>query len=95
MSDCGTCGPAGAGPFSEGKDLVEFVYRAHGGAIAVAPLPGGGIETKCQGCGEKFVMKTFVSKCPKCGGVHAVSPPRAQDPNGIQFAGAGYTLPNN
>ncbi len=94
MSDCGTCGPAGAGPFSEGRDLVEFVYRAHGGAIAVAPLPGGGIEAKCQGCGEKFVMRTFVSKCPKCGGVHAVSPPRAQDPNGIQFAGVGYTLPN-
>ncbi len=93
MSDCGTCGPAGAGPFSEGRDLVEFVYRAHGGAVAVAPIPGGGIQTTCQGCGEKFVMKTFVSKCPKCGGVHAVSPPRAQDPNGVQFAGAGYTLP--
>jgi len=94
MSDCGTCGPAGAGPFSEGRDLVEFVYRAHGGAIAVAPIPGG-IQTTCQGCGEKFVMQTFVAKCPKCGGVHAVSPPRAQDPNGVQFAGAGYTLPNN
>lgn len=95
MSDCGTCGPAGAGPFSEGRDLVEFVYRAHGGAVAVAPIPNGGMQTTCQGCGEKFVMKTFVSKCPKCGGVHAVSPPRAQDPDGVQFAGAGYTLPNN
>lgn len=95
MSDCGTCGPAGAGPFSEGRDLIEFVYRAHGGAIAVAPIPNGGMKTKCQGCGETFVLKTFVGKCPKCGGVHAVSPPRAQDPNGIQFAGVGYTLPNN
>lgn len=95
MSDCGTCGPAGAGPFSEGRDLVEFVYRAHGGAVAVAPIPNGGIQTTCQGCGEKFVLRTFVSKCPKCGGVHAVSPPRAQDPNGVQFAGVGYTLPNN
>lgn len=95
MGDCGTCGPAGAGPFSEGRDLVEFVYRAHGGAVAVAPIPGGGIQTTCQGCGEKFVLRTFVSKCPKCGGVHAVSPPRVQDPSGVQFAGAGYTLPNN
>jgi hypothetical protein len=93
MGDCGTCGPAGAGPFSLGRDLVEFVYRAHGGAVAVAPIPGGGINTTCQGCGERFVMRTFVSRCPKCGGVHAVSPPRAQDPDGVQFAGVGYTLP--
>lgn len=95
MSDCGSCGPAGAGPFSDGRDLVEFVYRAHGGAIAVAPIPDGGIQTTCQGCGERFVLKTFVDKCPKCGGVHAVSPPRVQDTDGVQFAGVGYTLPNN
>ncbi len=95
MSDCGSCGPAGSGPFSSGRDLVEFVSQAHGGAVAVAPIPDGGIQTICQGCGEKFVLKTFVGKCPKCGGVHAVSPPRVQDPDGVQFAGVGYSLPNN
>lgn len=93
MSDCGSCGPAGSGPFSEGRDLVEFVYAAHGGAVARAPIPNGGIPTTCKGCGESFVLRTFVGKCPKCGGVHAVSPPRAQDPNGVQFAGEGFSLP--
>lgn len=92
MSDCGSgCGDGGGGgPMSEGRELVEFVMQAHGGGVAVAELPGGGLDTKCQGCGEAFTMKTFVSKCPKCGGVHAVSPPRADDPANIQFAGADF-----
>jgi hypothetical protein len=93
MGECGSCGPAGSGPFSEGKDLVEFVYNAHDGAIKDLPIPDGGLETKCQGCGEQFTLKTFVGKCPKCGGVHAVSPPRSDDATNIQFAGVGYKLP--
>lgn len=95
MGTCGSCGDGGAGPFSEGRELVEFVYKAHGGAIKDQPLPHGGLETKCQGCGETFILKTFVDKCPKCGGVHAVSPPRCEDPANIQFAGVGYTLPED
>jgi hypothetical protein len=93
MGDCGSCGPEGAGPFSEGRDLVEFVYHAHDGAVANAPLPNGGLNTKCQGCGADFTLKTFVDKCPACGGVHAVSPPRCDDPANIQFAGKDYKLP--
>jgi rRNA maturation protein Nop10 len=94
MGDCVSCGNgSGAGPFAEGKELVEFVYNAHGGGIKDQPIPDGGLETKCQGCGESFTLKTFVGKCPKCGGVHAVSPPRCHDPENIQFAGAGYKLP--
>lgn len=94
MGNCVSCGNGGgAGPFSEGKELVEFVFNAHGGAIKDQPIPNGGLETKCQGCGEPFTLKTFVGKCPKCGGVHAVSPPRSNDPENIQFAGAGYKLP--
>lgn len=92
MENCGSCG-TGAGPFSEGLELVEFVYKAHGGALRNASIPDGGLETKCQGCGNKFVLKTFVGTCPKCNGVHAVSPPRCDDPANIQFAGKGYTLP--
>jgi hypothetical protein len=93
MAECGSCGDGRGGPFSEGQELVEFVNSAHGGAVAKAPLPNGGLETKCQGCGEPFTLKTFVDKCPKCGGVHAVSPPRCDDPANIQFAGVGYKLP--
>jgi hypothetical protein len=92
MGTCGSCGDgSSAGPFSEGKELVEFVYNAHGGAIKDQPIPGGGLKTTC--CGESFTLKTFVGACPKCGGVHAVSPPRSDDPANIQFAGVGFTLP--
>ncbi len=90
MGDCGSCG-SGGGPFSEGRELVEFVCNAHGGGVANQPLPGG-LETKCQGCGEAFTLQTFVGKCPKCNGVHAVSPPRCDDAANIQFAGADFTL---
>jgi len=95
MGDCGSCGPAGAGPFSEGRDLVEFVSEAHGGAVKDSPIPDGGLETKCQGCGAAFTLVTFVGKCPECGGVHAVSPPRCDDAANIQFAGKGWKLPED
>lgn len=95
MGTCGSCGNGGGGPFSEGKELVEFVYGAHDGAIKDMPIPNGGLEATCQGCGETFTLKTFVGKCPKCDGVHAVSPPRSDDPANIQFAGAGYRLPED
>ncbi len=93
MGTCGSCGNGGGGPFSEGRELVEFVFNAHGGAIKDEPIPNGGLKTKCQGCGEAFILKTFVGRCPECRGVHAVSPPRCEDPANIQFAGNGYTLP--
>ena len=92
MGSCGSCS-SGAGPFSEGKELVEFVNNAHDGAIKDSPVPNGGLEAKCQGCGGTFTLKTFVSKCPACGGVHAVSPPRCEDSANIQFAGVGFKLP--
>jgi Zn finger protein HypA/HybF involved in hydrogenase expression len=46
----------------------------------------------CQGCGAPFVLQTHVGSCPACGGVHAVSPPRAGDAANIQYAGAGFRL---
>jgi hypothetical protein len=91
---CVSCGGGGGGgPFAEGKELVEFVYNAHDGGIRDQELPNGGLDTKCQGCGEPFKLTTFVGKCPKCGGVHAVSPPRCEDQANIQYAGDGYKLP--
>ena len=93
MGNCGCGHAAGAGPYAEGRDLVEFVSRAHGGSLRERPVPGGGLPTTCQGCGSPFTLTTFVESCPACGGVHAVSPPRCDDPANIQFAGAGYTLP--
>lgn len=92
MGECGSCS-SGAGPFSEGRELVEFVSTAHDGAIKDLPISSGVLETKCQGCGESFTLETYVGKCPKCGGVHAVSPPRSDDPANIQFAGADFKLP--
>jgi hypothetical protein len=94
MGSCGCGHSAGAGPYAEGRDLVEFVSRAHGGELRSRRIPDGGLKTKCRGCGEPFTLITFVGSCPACGGVHAVSPPRCNDAANIQFAGAGYTLPS-
>lgn len=93
MCDCESSRTPGAGPFASGRTLVEFVLKAHGGSVAASALPNGGLENTCQGCGTPFVLKTFVQGCPGCGGVHAVSPPRANDPAAIQFAGSDFVLP--
>ncbi len=92
MGDCGSCG-SGAGPFSEGRELVEFVYNAHGGGLRTALIQHGGLTTTCQGCDTAFILTTFVGHCPSCGGVHAVAPPRSADAGNIQFAGKDFQLP--
>lgn len=92
MAGCSHCG-TGAGPYAEGSALVDFVYQAHDGALRQKSLPNGGLQTECQGCGEAFILSTFVGCCPHCGGIHAVSPPRADDPANIQFAGTDHQLP--
>jgi hypothetical protein len=81
------------GPYAEGKALVEFVYQAHGGGLRNQPLPNGGLVAVCQGCGTGFTLTTFVSKCPACGGVHAVAPPRSDSAANIQYAGENFQLP--
>lgn len=91
MCECGSSGTSGAGPFASGRELVEFVLAAHGGAIAGSPVPHGGLESICQGCGVAFQLETFVQNCPACGGVHAVSPPRATDPAAVQYAGTDFS----
>lgn len=50
MSDCGCGHAAGAGPFAEGRALVEFVSQAHGGTLRQRPVPNGGLEVFCGGC---------------------------------------------
>lgn len=92
MGCCSNIG-GNTGPFAEGKELVEFVYQAHGGGLRSQPVSGGGLSTACQGCGTDFTLTTFVATCPACGGVHAVSPPRADNAANIQFAGQDYRLP--
>jgi hypothetical protein len=91
----GCCSNTGGntGPFAEGRELVEFVYQAHGGSLRDQPIPSGGLIAVCQGCGAGFTLSTFVGQCPDCGGVHAVSPPRSDSAENIQFAGKGYRLP--
>jgi len=71
---------------------VEFVLAAHGGTVATSPLQNGGLTLDCHGCGREFVLETFVQNCPACGGIHAVSPPRADDATAIQFAGQDFVL---
>jgi hypothetical protein len=34
----------------------------------------------------------LVGNCPACGGVHAISPPRANDAANIQYAGDDFRL---
>lgn len=92
MCDCGSSRVPGVGPFAAGRALVEFVLKAHGGSVALSKLPTG-LEHDCQGCGNTFMLETFVQSCPACGGVHAVSPPRATDPAAIQFAGLDFVMP--
>lgn len=90
--NCGGGHGSGGGPYAEGRELVEFVAQAHGGSLRTRPIPGGGHEIFCQGCSAPFVMETFVSSCPICAGIHAVSPPRAADAANIQYAGDGFQL---
>lgn len=93
MSGCGCgCGSGVGGPYSRGRELVEFVYNAHGGAVRNQPIMRGALATVCQGCGAPFVLSTYLGECPSCGGVHAVAPPCATAEN-IQYAGDGYRLP--
>ena len=97
MSECACGGGHGhdhgnGGPFAEGRELVEFVAQAHGGVLRQRKLPGNGLATACQGCQAPFVLKTFIGSCPACGGVHAVSPPRAGNAANIQYAGDGFRL---
>ena len=91
MSGCPSCGSADkhgsqGGPFSTGRDLVEFVYNAHGGTVRDNLIPDGGYETTCQGCNTPFTLTTYVGKCPECGGVHAIAPVHRSAEH-IQFAG--------
>ena len=92
MGGCGSGHGEGSGPFSKDRELVEFVSNAHGGGLRNQPIPNGGLKTNCQGCSAAFTLMTFVGKCPECGGVHAVSPPRCDDASNIQFAGVDYKL---
>ena len=85
-------GHGGGGPFAEGRELVEFVAQAHGGTLRSRVIPHGGFAARCQGCGAPFELTTFVGSCPACGGVHAISPPRAADAANIQYAGDGFRL---
>jgi len=95
MSECPNCGSAdkhgSGGPFTTGRELVEFVYNAHEGAIRDKLIEGGGYETVCQGCGAAFTMKTHVDRCPECGGVHAIAPIHKSAEH-IQFAGKGVVI---
>jgi hypothetical protein len=95
MTGCGCSGAAGGsgGPFSKGRELVEFVYNAHGGSVRGQRIVRGAVDIVCQGCQASFLLETYLGTCPECGGVHAVAP---MDPvaENVQFAGADYTLPD-
>ena len=89
---CGNMASGTGGPFSKGKELIEFVYNAHGGTVRDQPIARGALEIECQGCEASFTLATYLGKCPECGGIHAVAP---VDPvsEKVQFSGMGFTLP--
>lgn len=92
MSGCGCgCGSGSGGPFSKGRELVEFVYGAHGGTVRDQPIIRGALEIICQGCNTPFTLETYLGKCPACGGVHAVAPMHPTAEN-VQFGGDGFSL---
>ena len=51
MSGCG-CGSNSSegGPFSKGRDLVDFVFHAHGGAVRDQKIMRVPLATVCQEC---------------------------------------------
>ena len=89
---CGNMADGTGGPFSKGKELVEFVYNAHGGTVRDQPIARGAVDIVCQGCEASFTLETYLGKCPECDGVHAVAPMNPVAEN-VQFAGIGFTLP--
>ncbi len=93
MAECGCSHEEGGtgGPFSKGKELVEFVYNAHGGAVRDQAISQGPLDILCQGCKASFTLTTYVGKCPECDGVHAVAPMNPVAEN-VQFAGVDFTL---
>ncbi len=93
MAGCGCNNVEGeaGGPFSKGKELVEFVYNAHGGSVRDEAIAQGALEITCQGCQASFTLETYVGSCPECGGVHAVAPMNPVVDN-VQFAGVGFSL---
>ncbi len=96
MSGCPSCGGStekhgSGGPFSTGRELVEFVYNAHGGSVKNKLIADGGYETTCQGCNAAFTLTTHVGKCPECGGVHAIAPVHRSAEH-IQFAGKDFVM---
>lgn len=93
MSGCGCgCGNGSGGPYAKGRELVEFVYNAHGGMMRDKPIMTGPLAVACQECAAKFDLKTYVGTCPVCGGVHAVAPINTTVEN-VQYAGRGFRLP--
>jgi hypothetical protein len=93
MTECGCgCNSDRKGPFSKGRDLVDFVFHAHGGAVRDEKIMRGPLAAVCQGCCEPFLLETYLGVCPKCGGVHAVAPMFPTVEN-IQYAGKDYRLP--
>ena len=94
MTGCG-CGSSidgTSGPFSKGRELVEFVYNAHGGTVRDQPIMRGALNISCQGCEADFILETYLGRCPQCGGVHAVAPVDPI-PEKVQYAGADFSLP--
>jgi hypothetical protein len=93
MSGCGCgCGSGSGSPYSKGRELVEFVYNAHGGAVRDELIMNGPLEIVCKECSTPFSLETYVGKCPDCGGVYAVAPMSPTVEN-VQYAGKGFLLP--
>ncbi len=69
----------------DGKAVVDLV-RSKGFEDKNIAIPH---EINCS-CGESFIMKKLVDKCPKCHMTYGVTPCSSRDRDNIAAAGINY-----
>ncbi len=74
------------GSFENGKQIADKV-RQMGFDQQLLPMP---FDIKCSQCGNTFSMEQFLTQCPDCDMVYAVTPCHAFDPANVMAAGIGY-----
>lgn len=75
-----------SGSFENGKQIADKV-RQMGFDQQQMPIA---FDLKCENCGTDFSMDFFLTSCPECRMVYAVTPCHAFDPANVMAAGQDY-----
>lgn len=75
-----------SGSFENGKQIADKV-RQMGFDQQMMPMP---FDITCSQCGHTFSMELFLTSCPECKMVYAVTPCHAFDPANVMAAGIDY-----